>query len=182
MGTIQGDCFCKMPRTYVILIGLLVGVASTGLQRSRSARVSSGLSRTQNRAINCRAGRDCTAIRQQNIVLPHKSALTAIPTTKERSIASGKSRFEKLVPRAIEIDWSDPDIQLAFAGAFLGLAGGIGFPISYKLRDDADQERLKDIREMNRQQFEETGEYMSEDEIAALRPKRYLDDKEFVDD
>eukprot|EP00465_Bigelowiella_longifila_P004527 CAMPEP_0185254756 /NCGR_PEP_ID=MMETSP1359-20130426/3688_1 /TAXON_ID=552665 /ORGANISM="Bigelowiella longifila, Strain CCMP242" /LENGTH=173 /DNA_ID=CAMNT_0027838113 /DNA_START=87 /DNA_END=608 /DNA_ORIENTATION=+ len=172
-----------MSRVSVILIGLLMGMASAGLQRSRSARVSGGLYRTPNRAVNCRAGGDCTGIRQRTSVLPHKNALATIPTTTtERGIASGKSRFEKLVPRAIEIDWSDPDIQLAFAGAFLGLAGGIGFPIFYKLRDDADQDRLKDIREMNRQQFEETGEYMSEDEIASLRPKRYLDDKEFVDD
>mmetsp|Transcript_14811 Transcript_14811/g.22439 ORF Transcript_14811/g.22439 Transcript_14811/m.22439 type:complete len:168 (-) Transcript_14811:250-753(-) len=89
---------------------------------------------------------------------------------------------KSLSPKAIEIDFSDPEIQLAITGAFLGLAGGIGFPIFYKLRDDADQERLKEIKEMNRQQFEETGQYMTDDEIAALRPKRYLDDKEFVDD
>jgi len=171
-----------MLRTSVILVGLLVGMASAGVQRT-SARVSSGLHRTQNhRAVNCRAGTGCTGIRQRTSVLPHKNALATVPTTTERRITSGKSRFEKLVPRAIEIDWTDPDIQLAFAGAFLGLAGGIGFPIFYKLRDDADQDRLKDIREMNRQQFEETGEYMSEEEIASLRPKRYLDDKEFVDD
>eukprot|EP00471_Norrisiella_sphaerica_P011415 CAMPEP_0184497926 /NCGR_PEP_ID=MMETSP0113_2-20130426/37740_1 /TAXON_ID=91329 /ORGANISM="Norrisiella sphaerica, Strain BC52" /LENGTH=79 /DNA_ID=CAMNT_0026885241 /DNA_START=290 /DNA_END=529 /DNA_ORIENTATION=- len=77
---------------------------------------------------------------------------------------------------------TDPDTQLAVFGAALGILGGIGFPLFYKLRDDADQERLKEIREMNRQQFEETGQYMTEEEIAALRPKRYLDDKEFVDD
>mmetsp|Transcript_31374 Transcript_31374/g.55162 ORF Transcript_31374/g.55162 Transcript_31374/m.55162 type:complete len:182 (-) Transcript_31374:308-853(-) len=88
----------------------------------------------------------------------------------------------RVARRAIEIDMTDPDIQKAIGGALLGVLGGIGFPIFYKLRDNADQERLKDIREMNRQQFEETGSYMTDDEIAALRPKRYLDDKEFVDD
>ena len=42
--------------------------------------------------------------------------------------------------------------------------------------------RLEDLRELNRKTFEETGEYMSEEEIRAFRTPRWTDRREFQDD
>ena len=66
-------------------------------------------------------------------------------------------------PRAgLEIDWSDPDTLTAVAGGILGLAVGIGAPLFYISRDEIDEKRLEELRELNRQTFKETGEYLSE--------------------
>lgn len=62
----------------------------------------------------------------------------------------------------IEIDWSDPDTLIGVAGAVLGLAVGIGAPIFYASRDELDEKRLEELRELNRQTFKETGEYLTE--------------------
>lgn len=40
-------------------------------------------------------------------------------------------------------------------------------------RDDRDEERLEELRALNRATKEETGEYMSPEEIAAIRPPRW---------
>lgn len=64
--------------------------------------------------------------------------------------------------RAIELDFSDPDTQLSIAGIVLGLVAGLGAPIWYINRIDKDEERLEELRALNRATFAETGEYMSE--------------------
>jgi hypothetical protein len=71
--------------------------------------------------------------------------------------------------RAIELDFSDPDTQLSLAGLILGVALGIGAPVWYVNRTERDEERLEELRAMNRATYEETGEYMTDDEIAAVR-------------
>ena len=48
------------------------------------------------------------------------------------------------------------------AGGILGLAIGIGAPLFYISRDEIDEKRLEELRELNRQTFKETGEYLSE--------------------
>lgn len=83
---------------------------------------------------------------------------------------------------AVSIDWSDPDVQIGALGAFLGLALGIGAPIFYISRDERDEERLEELRALNRATKEETGEYMSQEELEAIRPPRWTDRREFVDD
>lgn len=65
-------------------------------------------------------------------------------------------------PRAIELDFSDPDTQLSVAGVVLGLVMGLGAPAWYISRTERDEERLEELRAMNRANFEETGEYMSD--------------------
>ena len=62
----------------------------------------------------------------------------------------------------LEIDWSDPDTLTAVAGGILGLAVGIGAPLFYISRDEIDEKRLEELRELNRQTFKETGEYLTE--------------------
>lgn len=71
--------------------------------------------------------------------------------------------------RAIELDFSDPDTQLSVAGVVLGLLLGIGAPVWYVQRTERDEERLEELRAINRATFEETGEYMSDEEIASIR-------------
>ena len=50
------------------------------------------------------------------------------------------------------------------------------------MQEERDKERLEEIRELNRATLKATGEQMSEEEIAELRPSRYLDRREFKDD
>ena len=69
----------------------------------------------------------------------------------------------------LDIDWSDPDTQIGALGAVLGLALGIGAPAFYASRDNRDEERLEELRALNRATYEETGEYMTDDEIANIR-------------
>lgn len=46
--------------------------------------------------------------------------------------------------------------------AVAGLAVGIGIPAFYMNLDAKDEERLEELRELNRQTYKETGEYLSE--------------------
>lgn len=84
--------------------------------------------------------------------------------------------------RAIELDFSDPDTQLSMAGLALGLLFGIGAPAWYINRTERDEERLEELRAMNRATYKETGEYMTEEEIAQVRKPKWTDRREFVDD
>ncbi|CAL8469063.1 g8604 [Coccomyxa elongata] len=63
-----------------------------------------------------------------------------------------------------------------------GLLVGIGAPLFYISRDEKDEQRLEELRELNRQTFKETGEYLSEEEIKAFRQPRWTDRREFQDD
>ena len=66
-------------------------------------------------------------------------------------------------PRAgLQIDWSDPDTLTGLLGGLLGLAVGIGAPLFYISRDRADEKKLEELRELNRQTFKETGQYLTE--------------------
>ena len=67
----------------------------------------------------------------------------------------------------IELDWSDPDTLTGAFGALLGIAVGIGAPLFYISRDNADDKRLSDLRELNRQNYKETGKYLSEVRVAS---------------
>ncbi len=63
---------------------------------------------------------------------------------------------------AIELDWSDSGTWTGVGAAVLGIAIGIGAPIFYSQRDDLDEARLEDLREMNRQHYKETGRYLTD--------------------
>jgi len=84
--------------------------------------------------------------------------------------------------RAIELDFSDPDTQLSVAGLVLGLVFGLGAPAWYINRTERDEERLEELRAMNRATYEQTGEYMKDEEIAAVRKPKWTDRREWVDD
>lgn len=75
-----------------------------------------------------------------------------------------RQQFRKaVVPRAgLELDWTDPDTLLGAFGAITGLAVGIGLPLFFISRDEKDEKRLQELRELNRANFKETGEYLTE--------------------
>ncbi|KXZ48124.1 hypothetical protein GPECTOR_30g220 [Gonium pectorale] len=64
----------------------------------------------------------------------------------------------------------------------LGLVAGLGAPLWYINRAEKDEERLEELRALNRATFAETGEYMSEEEIAKIRKPKWTDRREWVDD
>lgn len=68
----------------------------------------------------------------------------------------------------MQIDWSDPDTLTGLLGGILGLAVGIGAPLFYISRDRADDKKLEELRELNRQTFKETGQYLTEVCASAL--------------
>lgn len=110
------------------------------------------------------------------------------PAKRERLVAAKSGLVEHMVQHhqmvlgALEVDWSDPDVQIGALGAFLGIAMGIGVPIFYISRDERDEERLEELRALNRATKEATGEYMTDEEINEIRPARWTDRREFVDD
>ena len=75
----------------------------------------------------------------------------------------------------MQIDWSDPDTLTGLLGGILGLGIGIGAPLFYISRDRADEKKLEELRELNRQTFKETGQYLTEVLCfyTSLRPCKY---------
>jgi hypothetical protein len=71
------------------------------------------------------------------------------------------SQYVYALPLRLQ-DFSDPDTQLSVAGVVLGLVLGLGAPAWYINRTERDEERLEELRAMNRAQYQETGEYMSD--------------------
>lgn len=65
-------------------------------------------------------------------------------------------------------DFSDPDTQLSVAGVVLGLVLGLGAPAFYISRTERDEERLEELRALNRAQYQETGEYMTDVSVNAV--------------
>ncbi|KAK9865459.1 hypothetical protein WJX84_009014 [Apatococcus fuscideae] len=82
----------------------------------------------------------------------------------------------------LSIDWSSQEAIVGVAGALLGVGLGVGVPIFYISRDTADEEKLSELRELNRKTFKETGEYLTEDQIREFRKPRWTDRREFQDD
>jgi hypothetical protein len=117
-----------------------------------------------------------------------RRAFASRPATSRRMICRPAASVSDLlaaahpVIAALDLDWSDPDTQIGALGAFLGLSVGIGTPIFYISRDRRDEERLEELRALNRATKAETGEYLSSEEIQAIRPNRWTDRREFVDD
>ena len=63
---------------------------------------------------------------------------------------------------ALSLDWSSVETWIGVGGAFAGLGLGVGIPAFYMSLESKDEQRLQELRELNRKTFEETGEYLSE--------------------
>lgn len=59
-----------------------------------------------------------------------------------------------------------------------GLALGLGVPIFFMKLEERDEQRLEEVRRLNRETLEATGETLSQEELKEMRPKRYLDSRE----
>ena len=87
----------------------------------------------------------------------------ASAAVRSKHITLRPARLNKQrVASGIELDWSDPDTLTGAFAAGLGIAVGIGAPLFYISRDNADDKRLDDLRELNRQNYKETGKYLTE--------------------
>lgn len=134
------------------------------------------------------AGRPALGARALRTSVPFQSAAfqqgSQYVTVRRMSMSAFSDFMTHIHPTiaAVEIDWSDPDVQIGALGAFLGIALGIGTPLFYISRDRRDEERLEELRALNRATKQETGEYLSSEEIEAIRPPRWTDRREFVDD
>ena len=79
-----------------------------------------------------------------------------------RLLKQCRTHKQRHATAAIELDWSDSGTWTGVGAAVLGIAIGIGAPIFYSQRDDLDEARLEDLREMNRQHYKETGRYLTD--------------------
>ena len=98
-----------------------------------------------------------------------------------RAIAVSPRANAAQVVAQTAIDLNEETVT-AIGAAVLGLGAGLGIPIFFVWQERRDKERLEEIRELNRATLKATGEQMSPEEIAELRPSRYLDRREFKDD
>ncbi|KAI3436017.1 hypothetical protein D9Q98_002074 [Chlorella vulgaris] len=145
-----------------------------------SAIVASGVSRAAACATSRTSGsRPAAALRPATAALRHP--LQQRSQQPARGALQQARAIELLMLADLDIDWSDTDTQIGALGAVLGLGLGIGAPMFYASRDDRDEARLEELRALNRATKEETGEYMSQDEINEIRPARWTDRREFVD-
>ena len=64
--------------------------------------------------------------------------------------------------RPLTIDWASEDTWFAIGAGILGISVGIGAPAAYVLLQQSDEKKLEELRELNRQSYKETGQYMSE--------------------
>jgi len=131
-------------------------------------------------AVCSRALRTAASLKNATIGL-HSSQYKKVRMVSVSAIPDVLTNIHPVIA-AVEIDWTDPDVQIGALGAFLGLALGIGTPLFYISRDRRDEERLEELRALNRATKQETGEYLSPEEIEAIRPPRWTDRREFVDD
>lgn len=117
-----------------------MAAVAAGVQRAQMRPFSVVASTSSSRVFNVRKG----------LALPHRKPLQPV------------SALPELFLGALDIDWSDPDTQIGAFGAFLGVAVGIGAPIFYISRDERDEERLEELRSLNRATKATTGEYLTE--------------------
>uniref|UniRef100_A0A7S0D2V9 Uncharacterized protein n=1 Tax=Micromonas pusilla TaxID=38833 RepID=A0A7S0D2V9_MICPS len=109
--------------------------------------------------------------------LPSSRVPGSVALPRRRGDAAVTSAAAELAQVAL-----DEETITIIIAAVIGLGAGLGVPIFFVMQEERDKERLEEIRELNRATLKATGEQMSEEEIAELRPSRYLDRREFKDD
>jgi hypothetical protein len=107
------------------------------------------------------------------------ASLTVRKTERRAQRVVAPRAMSEIAQTALDLD---EETITAGVAALLGLGAGLGIPIFFVWQEKRDKERLEEIRELNRATLKATGEQMSPEEIAELRPSRYLDRREFKDD
>ena len=73
------------------------------------------------------------------------AVVAAAPLLRRSSNSNSTSRSSILpAPRALDLDWSDPDTLIGALGGVLGLLVGIGAPLFYISRDKKDEGEILD--------------------------------------
>lgn len=128
------------------------------------------------------------ALARVSAARPHAALRKAGPARRAPGAVGAAGGRRAVRPRAgatevaqLALEMDSDTILLVVAGV-AGIGAGIGIPAFFMFTETRDKERVAEIREMNRATLKATGETMSEDEIAELRPTRYLDRREFRDD
>mmetsp|Transcript_14128 Transcript_14128/g.59008 ORF Transcript_14128/g.59008 Transcript_14128/m.59008 type:complete len:159 (+) Transcript_14128:495-971(+) len=110
------------------------------------------------------------------------SATAARPVgSKTTSAARAARGAAAAAPRRMAARMDVP-LAVGVAVGVGGLALGLGVPIFFMKMEERDEQRLEEVRRLNRETLETTGETLSQEELKEMRPKRYLDSREFQDD
>lgn len=108
----------------------------------------------------CSTSRPCTGMHRTRATATRPVFAAPPPARGDRCRTAAINEIVQIA--ALDIDWTDPDVQIGVLGGVLGLGLGIGAPLFYSMRDDRDEERLEELRALNRATFKETGEYLTE--------------------
>jgi len=163
--------------------------ARAGRRPSPSAAVRRRLPRPVSRVVRRRSSCLPSRRRPRRRPRPRRCA-RRVPCADRRRRRRRRRRRARAPPRARAIASDiaqvalelDADTLTAIGAGVLGVGAGLGIPIFFVWQEKRDKERLEEIRELNRATLKATGEQMSPEEIAELRPSRYLDRREFKDD
>lgn len=87
--------------------------------------------------------RSSSAVARGAAAAPARRAIAAPlrRISNDNNTATAARRHSSLAPppRALELDWSDPDTLIGALGGVLGLVVGIGAPLFYISRDKKDE-------------------------------------------
>jgi len=101
------------------------------------------------------------------------------------TVGAGLSTFAGAAYARGDYNLDEPEedrTALGITAAVLGVTVGLGAPNLYAYAERRDNERLEEIRALNKEKFLESGETLTEEEVSELRPGRWADRREYADD
>mmetsp|Transcript_10682 Transcript_10682/g.22226 ORF Transcript_10682/g.22226 Transcript_10682/m.22226 type:complete len:128 (-) Transcript_10682:123-506(-) len=116
----------------------------------------------------------CVALAGANARVSSSKHVAPKALTSSKRVAVGR--------KAVVTKAMDGETIGAVLAGVAGISAGLGIPIFFAKMEARDKDRVEELRDLNRANLKATGETLSEDELEEMRPTRYLDRREFVDD
>ena len=138
-------------------------IACTVCSRSLPAAAASPRQSLHRHSLRLQSSRQ-QRLRVRALLILSCSWFTASRPQKPLALHGIRSRSDGQVPplRPLTIDWASEDTWFAIGAGILGISVGIGAPAAYVLLQQSDEKKLEELRELNRQSYKETRQYMSE--------------------